>query len=962
MIKRVKNIGLIFVLISTAVLTGRFFFISRNNDYLFCSEFDNSKGIEQSLYLFKPFYDEVKLASNKKDFKKAIKILKELNIEIDNSDLSLKQKKIYKAKNFNLIAKKYKNIGLYVNAESFFLKSAKIYDELPFKDYYKNSIFNNLNLSNLYISLYEYEKAAEPILQSKYFIKKEFNKDIYENYLLSGELANILLLQNNLKYSETLLELAILGLNKCRERYPYPLIDNYKFSLASVYLGQRKYEYAESILRELLENKNNQKDKIYNLLSKSLSLQGEFDEAEEIATELLKKNEKKFIDDNNKEILSSLANLAYIYQQQKLHDKSLEYTKRILNPKNKNAFNSLRRELQSSIINNSALSFLALGLYNESENLFKLVLELNNTIYKKDSHFDIQALKGLAMIYASKGEYKKSSEYSYKALAQIFESMQNLIQGMNIAERYKFVNDEYNQFHLFPFTLVDTYDSYKNIALFSRLNNQGLLQEIESRQNKLNSYAGHNKWRKELKLIEGNLSSNKSLNSPKFREQLFLRKAVLEKALNLSLPRINPKVVNIQEIAKVIPRSAVLIEYQKYDVAKKEPFKNLKRKEKYLALILSPDGNISSFDLGSAEVIESKIEEAINTTILKKDNSMKKWREVSDLIIKPLTEEINQKDRLIISPDSALNKVAYSALGSPLSENLLNDDFQVNLITAGRDLLDINQANSHKSSMPIVIANPDFGKLKSNIRRFKNIKSDFYKRTETEILEYELELKGTASQSWKPLPFSKQEGEDIKEIINAQLFMNKEAKSSLIFEKNISPKIIHIASHSFYHDAYYDSGIEDYNKNPLNRSGIVFAGANLNFENDNDDGFLTALEISRIDLRGTELFVVSGCESAMGDLRIGEGIYGLKRSIAVAGAQSSLLSLWNIRDDSTAIFMTSFYKRLKKGESKSEALYSTQRDFREGKIKSSNPELYDWSKPFYWAPFQLSGDWKSIEL
>ena len=379
-------------------------------------------------------------------------------------------------------------------------------------------------------------------------------------------------------------------------------------------------------------------------------------------------------------------------------------------------------------------------------------------------------------------------------------------------------------------------------------------------------------------------------------------------------------------------------------------------------MILSPDGNISSFDLGSAEVIESMIDAATKATKLKTNNALQKWREVSDLIIKPLTEEINQKDRLIISPDSALNKVAYSALGSPLSENLLNDDFQVNLITAGRDLLDINQANSHKSSTPIVIANPDFGKPKSNIRRFKNIKSDFYKRTETEILEYKLDLKGTSSQSWKLLPFSKLEGQDIKEIINAQLFMNEEAKASLIFENNISPKIIHIASHSFYHDAYYDSAIEDYNKNPLNRSGIVFAGANLNFENDNDDGFLTALEISRLDLRGTELFVVSGCDSAMGDLRIGEGIYGLKRSIAVAGAQSSLLSLWNIRDDSTAIFMTSFYKRLKKGETKSEALYSTQRDFREGKIKSSNPELYDWSKPFYWAPFQLSGDWKSIEL
>ena len=88
----------------------------------------------------------------------------------------------------------------------------------------------------------------------------------------------------------------------------------------------------------------------------------------------------------------------------------------------------------------------------------------------------------------------------------------------------------------------------------------------------------------------------------------------------------------------------------------------------------------------------------------------------------------------------------------------------------------------------------------------------------------------------------------------------------------------------------------------------------------------------------------------------------MKRSIEVAGADSSLLSLWNVRDDSTAMFMTSFYERLKKGESKSDALYNTQKDFRYGKIKSKNPELYDWSKPYYWAPFQLSGNWKAIEI
>ena len=284
----IKRAGLIFVLISV-IASIEDFLNSRNNDYLFCLEFDNSIENKKSFYLFRPFYDEAKLASKKNDFEKAITILKELNIEIENSDQSFKQKQIYKAKNFNLIAQKYENIGSYKNAESFF-KIGKIYDELPFKDYYQSSIFNNLNLSNLYVSLYEYEKAIDTILLSKYFIAKEFNNDIYENYLLSGELANIFLLQNNLQYAESLLELAILGLNKCRERNPYPLIDNYKFSLASIYLAQRKYEYAES-MPELLKNKNNRMINLQFII-KDFIFAGKFDEAEAIAKELLKQNEK----------------------------------------------------------------------------------------------------------------------------------------------------------------------------------------------------------------------------------------------------------------------------------------------------------------------------------------------------------------------------------------------------------------------------------------------------------------------------------------------------------------------------------------------------------------------------------------------------------------------------------------------------------------------------------------------
>ena len=80
--------------------------------------------------------------------------------------------------------------------------------------------------------------------------------------------------------------------------------------------------------------------------------------------------------------------------------------------------------------------------------------------------------------------------------------------------------------------------------------------------------------------------------------------------------------------------------------------------------------------------------------------------------------------------------------------------------------------------------------------------------------------------------------------------------------------------------------------------------------------------------------MISGCESGLGDIESGEGVYGLKRSISVAGAKSSLLSLWKVNDLATAAFMESFYKKLKlDGEGKAEALANTQKEFRNHPIE-----------------------------
>ena len=144
-------------------------------------------------------------------------------------------------------------------------------------------------------------------------------------------------------------------------------------------------------------------------------------------------------------------------------------------------------------------------------------------------------------------------------------------------------------------------------------------------------------------------------------------------------------------------------------------------------------------------------------------------------------------------------------------------------------------------------------------------------------------------------------------------------------------------------------------ESPLLRSGIALAGANQPDANPNDDGYLTALEVAQLAWEGTDLVVISACESGLGDLQVGEGVYGLKRAIAVAGARSSLLSLWKVDDVATKVFMESFYGRLKQGQGRAEALANTQKEFRE------SPDRSEYRRPYYWAAFQLSGDWRPIK-
>lgn len=165
-----------------------------------------------------------------------------------------------------------------------------------------------------------------------------------------------------------------------------------------------------------------------------------------------------------------------------------------------------------------------------------------------------------------------------------------------------------------------------------------------------------------------------------------------------------------------------------------------------------------------------------------------------------------------------------------------------------------------------------------------------------------------------------------------------------------SPDILHISTHGFYiPDKVTSMGnLFSVSKDPFMRSGLLLSGANSIWNNEQEaeaanDGILTASEIAAIDLSGTELAVLSACETGLGTIDSSEGVYGLQRSLKMAGVQSMLVSLWKIPDKETAQFMSLFYGLLADDMPVYHAFRATQQE-----VRRRNP-----LKPNLWAGFVL---------
>jgi len=176
--------------------------------------------------------------------------------------------------------------------------------------------------------------------------------------------------------------------------------------------------------------------------------------------------------------------------------------------------------------------------------------------------------------------------------------------------------------------------------------------------------------------------------------------------------------------------------------------------------------------------------------------------------------------------------------------------------------------------------------------------------------------------------------------------------------------IVHLATHGFFLEGPCRSALDSTRgvggvvtaENPLVLSGLAMAGANnrQNAGEGEDDGILTAQEVAAMDLSSVEWAVLSACETGVGEIRAGEGVFGLRRAFHVAGARTLIMSLWSVEDAATRAWMKALYEgRLREGRDTAEAVRQASLTILEDRRAKG---LSD--HPFYWAAFVAAGDWR----
>jgi CHAT domain-containing protein/Tfp pilus assembly protein PilF len=758
-------------------------------------------------------------------------------------------------------------------------------------------------------------------------------------------------------------------------------------NLAELYKEEGRYAEAEPLyqrsltIREVALGPNHQLvGAVLNNLAVLYDRQGRHTDAEPLFRRAIQIDETA-LGPHNPILAESVNNLGLLYEEEgrfadaePLFQRTLDIDEKVLEPNHPDL---------AKAMNNLASLYDFEGKYAQAEALYRRSLGIEESALGPDNPEVANTLNNLALLFGSEGKYVEAEAVYQRAFSILFQQFQYSFTYMTEKERLGFL-DTVNTW--FPAYFSFVYSSRKqdpvltgsmyNLLLWEK----GLVASSVADMQRQIEASGDTQA---IQLL-GKLSAKRTQIAALLRVQppdrdLWRRQIGqlrsdaddIEKALvarsSAFAARKKFERATWQEIRNALGPREAAIEFVHFRYLDKK----WTNTSYYAALVVTRASKDQPrfILLGDDKQIEretfTKFQRAVEMRgfAVEQDANLP-GEDAYERIWKPLQSVLAGKTRIYLSPDGILNQIPIGIIPMP-DGKLLMERYDLRLVSSTVDILRVTPPAA--SDFALLVGDPIFDLSEAQQRAAINKLPLAPTDTKLQIaaLSQDDRLRGEAKLAHLPrLPGTAAEVSSVSVLMQSHgwktdVYTGDVALKRVVEQAN-RPRVLHLATHGFFlPDQQANSSPVDQQSefnDPMLRSGLYFAGADRT-PADNpapdglDNGVLTAAEASSLNLTGTELVVLSACNTGQGDVKNGEGVFGLRRAFEEAGAQAVLMSLWSVPDQETLELMQIFYSKWLAGMEKHEALRQAQLELRT-KVKRA---YGGHDLPYYWGGFVLVG-------